>query len=153
MQTVTTRARVGFAVAAVAVGVSGMTAAPAQAAPVAEVAAPTAASVASARNYYGAIAINTRTGASAYSYDYKTKSAAINAALKKCKRYAHGSSCRTAIWVRNACGAVAYKTYSNGSWRYQSAWATSKKAAIARAKRPLGKGAKTLTWVCTTRYQ
>ena len=153
MNTTTARTRIGLAVAAIAVGASGMVAAPAQAAPTAStVAAPTAASSASARNYYGAIAINTRTGAYGYSYDYKTQSGAINAALKKCRRSAYGSYCRTAVWVRNACGAVAYKTYSNGSWRYQSAWASSKKAAIARAKRPLGTGARTLTWVCTTRY-
>ena len=71
-------------------------------------------SIMSLSDYYGAIAINTDTGATGYSYDYSSQSSAERAALNYC-----GQNCEVAIWYKNTCAAVAY-SYQNGTYGW--AW-------------------------------
>ncbi|WP_370894835.1 DUF4189 domain-containing protein [Janibacter sp. GXQ6167] len=145
--------RAGLAVAALAVGATGMIAAPAQAAPVAGVAAPTAASASSARNYYGAIVVNRKTGYMFARNDASSRYWAERSAMSKCKAKGSGKYCTTLVWARNACGAAAEKRYSNGSIRYQGGWGSTRAKAVANAKKPLGKGARYRGYFCTTRYR
>ena len=103
------------------------------------------------RNYYGAIAVNTKTLAGAYAYNYSSKSKAIAAALSKCKKTKDGKkNCRPELWVRNGCGALAIKKVKGG-YRFYGGFASSKKSAIAKAKKAAGKGGKYYAYVCTTR--
>ncbi len=77
-----------------------------------------------ARTYYGAIALNTRTGATGYSYDYYTKNSAISAARGHCR-----GNCIVPVVFWNTCAAVSWSpstqrygwaysgnTYSNKTW-------------------------------------
>jgi serine/threonine-protein kinase len=73
-----------------------------------------------AADQYGAISIAPDTGALGYSYDFPSQQAAENDALRRCQVY--GASCKTAIWFRNACGAVALSTSGNG---HGSGWANN----------------------------
>lgn len=54
---------------------------------------------------YGAIALSPTSGATGWSHSFSTRRGAEQQALDGC--YRHASDCRTAIWFRNACGAVA----------------------------------------------
>ena len=151
--TTTKTTRIGLAVAAFAVGTTGMIAAPAQAAPApSAVTAPTAASSSSARNYYGAIAINRKWGWGFIANDASSRYWAERSAMAKCKKRGSGKYCTVLVWARNACGAVAYKQYSSGAIRYQGGWGSTRSKAIANAKRPLGTGARYHSYFCTTRY-
>ena len=58
-----------------------------------------------ARDYNGAIAYSSATGAHGYSYDYDTRDGAEQRALNECAGY--GGGCEAALWFRNACGALA----------------------------------------------
>lgn len=146
--------RIGIAVAAVAVGTTGMIAAPAQAAPAqSAAAAPTAAASSSARNYYGAIVVNRKTGYMFLRNDASSRTWAERSAMSKCKKKGSGKYCTVLVWARNACGAAAEKRYSNGTIRYQGGWGSTRSKAIANAKKPLGKGAKYRGYFCTTRYR
>ena len=51
-----------------------------------------------ARTYYGAIALNTRTGATGYAYDYYTKNSAISAARGHCR-----GNCIVPVVFWNTC--------------------------------------------------
>ena len=103
---------------------------------------------ASAKNYYGAIAYSPSTQAMGWAYDYNTKWAANNAALKKCRK--HASDCRIATWFRNACGAIAVG--GNGGWGAH--WGHSVKNAKWKARKTCKRHdsyCKVRRWVCTTR--
>ena len=50
---------------------------------------------------YGAIAVNTNTGASGVSFNYNTKGPALRRAQRECP-----GPCRIAVWVRNQCAAM-----------------------------------------------
>jgi serine/threonine-protein kinase len=103
---------------------------------------------AAAQDNYGAIAFSPATGAHGWSYDYPSRSAAENAALANCGRYA--SDCRVPIWFRNACGALAVGA-GNG---YGSGWGTSRAIAERYALqvcRRYTSGCRIRRWACTTR--
>ena len=98
-------------------------------------------------NYYGAIAYSPATGAQGYSYDWSSKAAAEQRALKECK--ARGSGCQVAIWFRNACGAIAV-----GSSGWGSGWGATSAIAGAQAKKSCSgysSDCEVIRWVCTTR--
>ncbi len=104
-----------------------------------------------AANYFGAIAVEPKTGASGYAYNYATKAGAKNAALSECKSVANKPwNCQVFVWVKNGCAAVAYKNYANGSRSYSWGIGYTKRQAKNRAKNELGTGARVLTWVCTS---
>ena len=141
---------------AAVIGATRMTAAT-LAVPAAQ-AAPTADSSASARTYYGAIALNSRTLAVGTSVNAKTATSAKSAALTRCKKYSYSSYCRNVVWVSNGCAAVAVKYDSKGRpVRYASAYGKYKWPTVRLAKkRAMGSSTagtvKTRAYVCTTRY-
>lgn len=121
-------------------------------------AATTSDSSASARSYYGAIALNTRTLSVGTYNDAKTQAGAEKLALLRCKSRTSGSYCKKVVWVRNGCAAIAIKYDSkNRPVRYASAYGKYKDSTIAlakkRAKGPTSNGTiKTRVYLCTTRY-
>lgn len=142
-----------------AVGVMAAVSGPATAAPTAStttagVAADTttAAPAAARRYYWGAIAISDGDYAWGTSYDYRTKKAARKAARRKCRAYSdYPGKCVVRMVVLNQCGAYAWKRRPNGTLKWGYARYYSKAKTIRKAKKRAGKGAKILTWVCTTR--
>ena len=59
--------------------------------------------------YFGAIALASD-GAFGYSFDFRTKQAALNAAHQRCRqRSDYPGTCTKVGWIRNACGAVSVK--------------------------------------------
>ncbi|MFK5976466.1 MAG: DUF4189 domain-containing protein [Sulfurovum sp.] len=101
---------------------------------------------AEARNYYGAISFSQSTGAYGYAYDYKSKRGAMNAARRKCGR----RDCKTPLWFRNACGALAI---GNGNG-YGTGWGNTRSSAKRKALRSCRKynrGCYIKKSVCTTR--
>lgn len=109
------------------------------------------------RNYYGAIAINTKTLARGYTIDAKTKYWAERGAMNRCKSYQKKQYCKKVVWVRNGCAAVAIKYDSkNRPVRYASAYGKYKQSTIDLARKRAGlgspKGTRTHIWLCTTRY-
>jgi len=85
--------------------------------------------VQSASAGYGAIAYSPSSGAWGYSYNYGSRGAAEGRALRECR--VRGSGCRSIVWFRNACGALAS---GNGN-AYGWAWNTSRATARRRALR------------------
>lgn len=67
-----------------------------------------------AQEYFGAISFSQSTRANGYSYDYKTKEAAQRAANIQCESYSGTGDCKSVIWFKNACGALA--TDPNGAY-------------------------------------
>lgn len=102
-------------------------------------------------NNYGAVSI-AADGGFGYTYDYSSKSKAIAAAQKNCKKASNDpATCTKVAWVRNGCLSVAIRWDGYNVTRYGWAFASSKSAAAARAKKECGKRCKQLGWVCTTR--
>ncbi len=130
---------------------------PAQAAPVAgdSASATTAAGkIAARRVNFGAIALNVKDGWSGWAYDKKTKKKAKKAARKHCRsRSTQPSGCKSVLWVRNGCGAVAVRVKKGRIVKVRGAIAFTEKAAKKKAKKKVGKKAKVHTYVCTTRYR
>lgn len=113
-----------------------------------------------ARNYYGAIALNTKNLAVGYIYDQPSRGYAERYALGRCKKNSSWAdyACKNVVWVRNGCAAVAVKYDSkNRPVRWGAASRFGKWDAVRAAKRQaqgstsLGT-VKTRAWVCTTRY-
>jgi len=105
-----------------------------------------AASAASATNY-GAIAYSPSTGARGFSYDYPTRRDAESRAMSECA--ARGRGCKTVIWFKNACAALA--TGNNG---WGAAWAGSRRAAENQAMGSCSsrsRGCSILVWSCTSK--
>jgi len=100
-----------------------------------------------AQDYYGAIAYSPRTGAHGWSYDHRSRSDAENRALSECRK--HADDCRSLVWFKNACGALA-----TGPDGYGSGWGTSRSLAEAEAVKVCGRhssGCSVRRWACTTR--
>ncbi len=107
------------------------------------------ASVAQARDYYGAISYSQVTGAHGYSYDYGNQAAAQNRAVNECIG-AGGTDCVVSTWFRNACGALAVGT-GNG---WGSHWGNNRNGAEYNAMQACNRNARNcqiVRWVCTTR--
>jgi hypothetical protein len=105
------------------------------------------------RAYYGAIAL-AYDNAAAYSYDFRTKRKAKRVALRKCKRASdYPGTCRTVVWVRNGCAAVAVLRRSNGSVdKYGWGIGRTKIRAKRNALRAIPGGRDRIrVWVCTSR--
>lgn len=130
-------------------------AAPATKAPAAspDVAAKTAQRAAGCRRVcYGSIAVNTKTGYWAYATNYASKSKAISSAKKRCNNASDNVGvCRKAVWVRNACMAVAYRFYNGELVEWQGRWDNRLKAAKAKAKKAVRGPGKERIWgsACT----
>lgn len=113
----------------------------------------------SARNYYGAMSLNTRTLAVGMYNDASTRSGAERMALKRCQQWRSPSYCKKVVWVRNGCAAIAIKYDSkNRPVRYASAYGSQKwptvRLAKKRAQGPSSAGTvKTRGYLCTTRYR
>ncbi|WP_319530083.1 DUF4189 domain-containing protein [uncultured Cohaesibacter sp.] len=104
-------------------------------------------STATARDYFGAIAVATN-GAYGYSWDHYSKGEARRAAMRECNN--RGPGCRNALWFRNACGALAM----NGRNSWATAWGAERWRAEQIALRNCNNnygGCSIRRWVCTTR--
>lgn len=103
-----------------------------------------------AQEYFGAISFSQSTRANGYSYDYKTKEAAQTAANRQCESYSGAGDCKSVIWFKNACGALA--TDPNGA--YGSGWSANRSEAESIALNSCGQYSnqcKVVRWACTTR--
>lgn len=78
---------------------------------------------------YGAIAFSPSTGVWGYSYNYGTRGAAEHRAMRECR--ARGSGCRSIVWFRDACGALAVGQGNAYGW----GWNVSRTSAQNRAIR------------------
>lgn len=73
---------------------------------------------------WGAIAVsNTQASRSGYAYDYPTKQAAIDRAVREC-----GRGCKAVVTFRNGCGAYAYGAYGKDT-EYGTGVGSSRAAA------------------------
>jgi len=104
------------------------------------------ASPAMAADYFGAIAYSPRSGADGWAKDHPSRKGAERAAIAACKEYA--DDCRTVVWFKNGCGAVAAsaKVYGWG-------WGTTQALADDQAVKHCAKhaqGCKVKRRVCTT---
>ena len=91
---------------------------------------------------YGAIAVNPQSGDVGVGFGEPTKSAAKKEADKDCQ-----GKCRTVLWVRNKCGAIA-----TNPRRAVAGFGNTKREAIKKAKKKARKGpgpAKLVAWVCS----
>ncbi len=78
---------------------------------------------------YGAIAYSPSSGVWGYSYNYGSRGSAQRRALRECR--ARGRGCRSVVWFRDACGALASGRGNAYGW----SWNTSRAAARRRAMR------------------
>jgi len=103
-----------------------------------------------ARVVYGAIAL-AADGAVGYTYDFRTRRAALRAALRQCRQGSdYASTCKKVGWIRNSCGAVAVKFRPSGFVKYYKfGWGRTKRDAVREARQ--GFGGRTQAWVCTSR--
>lgn len=154
-----TRTRAAILAAAMATGVGGAMAAPAQAAPTAETTqtAPAAQDRADRRSYYGSIAFNPLTLAVGYSNDASSMYWAKRGGMNRCQRYSKAWQCRTVVSVRNGCASLAIKYDSKGRpVRYATAYGRYKDSTISLARKRAGKygmsNVRTRAYLCTTRY-
>ncbi|MFF4167904.1 DUF4189 domain-containing protein [Streptomyces sp. NPDC001741] len=92
---------------------------------------------------YGAIAVG-RDGSNGESWDYSSRKAAEQGALKRCP----GSGCKILASFSNSCGAVVHNAATNHYWGGHGA---TRAEAEADARARAG-GGRTLAWACTTRY-
>lgn len=102
---------------------------------------------ADARDYFGAYAVAPN-GAYGVSWDYSTRWEATDRAMAECRARARG--CRSALWFRNACGALAMNNYND----WATAWGTNRGIAQNKARRNCNNrfgGCYIKHWACTTR--
>lgn len=92
---------------------------------------------------YGAIAVG-RDGSNGESWDYNTRAAAEQGALRRCP----GSGCKILTSFTNSCGAVVYNSSANRYWGGNGA-TRAKAEADARSR---AGGGRVIAWACTTRY-
>lgn len=84
---------------------------------------------ASARSYWGAIAVDPETGITGKSFDFPTAKAAQRQAISVCE--VRGDGCKVAVWVTNGWAALVKK--HNGV--YIGGLGRTKRLAIADARR------------------
>ncbi len=106
------------------------------------------ASTVQAADYYGAIAYSRSTGASAYSYDHRSRHNAEVSAINHCGR----RDCQAVIWFKNACGALSV----GARGAYGTGWGSTRQLAEAYARQSCqkhggGRHCATQVWTCTTR--
>lgn len=104
------------------------------------------------RYYFGAISLAFRGGAVGYSYDYRTKRAALRALYRKCRSASsYPGSCRKIVWVRNGCAALAVRWQGSNIARYGWGVARTRRAAYRTALNKCGARCVKRVYVCTTR--
>ena len=84
------------------------------------------------QDLYGSIAVFGYGSYAGYSWNYPSRQEAIDAALKACFKSSRGK-CRTAIWFRNGCGALASAIGSYGA-SYGPDELTAQYEALKRCK-------------------
>ena len=89
----------------------------------------TAAAYCGGADEYGAIAYSPSTGAAGWSFDYATRGAAENRALRECERFSGQGDCLVKVWVRNAWASLARATNRAYGW----AWNTNRSLAERNA--------------------
>jgi hypothetical protein len=102
--------------------------------------------VARAQEHFGAIAYSPSSGAHGYAFDFSTQAGAEARALAECN--SKGRGCQSAIWFRNACGAIAV-----GSSGWGSGWDENQQMAEQKALdkcKNYSRGCSVVRWVCTT---
>ncbi|MGV9823960.1 DUF4189 domain-containing protein [Gordonia sp. NPDC003429] len=97
-----------------------------------------------APNHFGAIAISTDTGNTAYAINYYSPEAARVAAERKCG----AADCRWVVTMDRSCGAVAQHPVTL-NWGY--AYGPTRAAAQQAARNEAGFGANDIVWACTDR--
>jgi len=102
---------------------------------------------ADARDYFGAIAVAPN-GAYGISWDYSTRGAATNRAMNECRNRARG--CRSALWFRNACGALAMNDYNDWATAWGSNRGVAQNIALRNCNNRFG-GCYIKRWACTSR--
>jgi serine/threonine-protein kinase len=101
---------------------------------------------AAAQDYFGAIAFSPKTRAHGWAYDYTSRTEAQDRAMSECRR--HAPDCVSAVWFRNACGALAV-----GPQAYGAGWGTDRGQAERAALKSCGRYSRDCTvirWICTT---
>ncbi len=78
---------------------------------------------------FGAIAYSPSTGAAGWSYNYATRDAAENRALRECESSSGKGDCFVAVWVRDAWASLARAANLAYGW----AWNTDKCTAQINA--------------------
>jgi serine/threonine-protein kinase len=104
-----------------------------------------AAQPALADDHFAAFAFSASSGALGWSNDYGSRAGAEEEAMIQC-----GPGCETALWFKNACGAIA--TSSNHA--YGTGWAASRGEAEEIAMNECHKHSESCSvqrWTCTTR--
>ena len=97
-----------------------------------------------AKNNYGAIVFNPASGAYGYSYDQKSRRAALEAARREC-----GRGCGETLQFKDSCGAVA-ATPERPPVRFALAGGEARDLAESRAlARCKSAGCAIVAWVCT----
>ena len=101
---------------------------------------------AAAQDYFGSIAFSPKTRAHGWAYDYTSRGEAQDRAMSECRR--HAGDCVSAVWFRNACGALAV-----GSQAYGAGWGTNRnlaeRSAMQSCRRQSG-DCSVIRWICTT---
>jgi len=88
-----------------------------------------------AQDYYGAIAYSPRSGAHGWASNHPSRKAAENVALSNCRK--HAPDCKTQVWFKNACGALA-----TGKGGFGTAWGSVPNAVDDEALKLCAKHAK-----------
>jgi hypothetical protein len=100
-----------------------------------------------ADDHFGAIAYSPSSHADGFSYDYSTEAEAEERALAECN--SRGDGCQSALWFRNACGALA-----RGPDGWGAAWGDDQDGAEQNALAECGSHSDNCSvtrWICTTR--
>lgn len=95
-----------------------------------------------AKNNYGAIAFNPGTGAYGYSYDQRSRRAALQVAQSQCS-----GGCIEVRQFKDSCGAIATST-ERPPRRYALATADSREL-VERAALAKCRNCEILAWTCT----
>lgn len=102
-----------------------------------------------AADSFGAIAYSPATKVHGYSYRYRTRQEAVNAAVAACVKTARARDCKLLVWFKNACGALA----ENPVGTYGYAWAGDRQTAEAKAVQACqdygGDPCRITRWVCS----
>jgi hypothetical protein len=97
-----------------------------------------------AKNNYGALAFNPASGAHGYSYDQRSRRAALDAARAQC-----GIGCSQTLQFKDSCGAIAASSERPPA-RFALAGGDARDLAESRAlAKCKDRGCAIVAWVCT----